>query len=63
MDAIKETHTEEIQEMINLGKQTGATDVNIINRIYEMKEKILVIEDMVEEVYSLVKEKCKYKKF
>ena len=41
--------------MENLGKQTGTTDASITNRIQEMEERISGIEDMLEEINSLVK--------
>ena len=34
--------------MENLGKQTGITDANINNRIYEMEERILGLEDTID---------------
>jgi hypothetical protein len=33
-------------EMESLGKRSGITDVNITNRIQEMEERILGVEDI-----------------
>lgn len=41
--------------MENLGKQTGTTDVNIINTTQEMEERISGIEDTIEEIDTSVK--------
>jgi hypothetical protein len=40
IEAIKETQTEDILEMENLGKRRGTTDAGMTNRIQEMKERI-----------------------
>ena len=45
-------------EIENLRKQSGTTNVSINNRIQEIEERILGLEDMIEETDSLVKEKC-----
>jgi hypothetical protein len=43
--------------MENLGKRTETTDTRITNRIQEMKERILSVEDTREEIDTLVKGK------
>ena len=40
--------------MENLGKRPGTIDISITNRIQEMRE-ISGIEDMIEEIATLVK--------
>ena len=45
-------------EIENLSKQSGITNVSINNRIQEIEERILGLEDMIEETDSSVKEKC-----
>ena len=52
-ESIKETQTEGNLEMKNLGTLAGTREVNLPNRIQEMEEDI---EDMIEEMYTLVKE-------
>ena len=48
--------------MKNLGKWTGTTDINTTNRIQEMEERILRIEDTIEEMDTAVKGNAKSKK-
>jgi hypothetical protein len=62
IEAIKNAQTEGILGMENLGKRTGTTDASIINRTQEMEEKILGVEDAVEEIDTAVKENVKSKK-
>ena len=57
----KKTQTETILEMEKPGKRTGTTDINITNRIHEMEERISDIEDIIDEINALVKEKAKSK--
>ena len=57
----KKTQTETILEMEKPGKRTGTTDINITNRIQEMEERISDIEDIIDEINALVKEKAKSK--
>jgi len=45
----------------NLGKRTGTTDTSIINRIQEIEERILGIEDTIEEFNTSVKENINVK--
>ena len=63
MEAIKETQTETILEMGNLGKRIGTADIRIINRIQEMKKTISGIKDTTEEIDTSVKEHAESKKF
>ena len=46
----------------NLGKRSGITDINIANRIQEIKERVSGVEDTVEEIDTNVKENSKHKK-
>jgi hypothetical protein len=51
-------------EMIeNLGKRTRIIDVNTTNRIQEMGERSLGVEDTGEDIDALVKENTKCKNF
>jgi hypothetical protein len=49
--------------MKNQAKRTLTTDTNITNRIQEMEEKILGIEDIIKEITSSDKENVKSQKF
>ena len=59
----KETQTEGILDMENLGKWTETTDANITYRIQAREERISGGEDTIEEINSLVKVKIKSNKF
>lgn len=48
--------------MGNLGKQTGTMDTNITNRIEEMRKRILIGEDTVEQIDTPGKENVKSKR-
>jgi hypothetical protein len=48
-------------EKENLGKRSRSTDVNISNRIQEIEERILCIEDTLEEIDTTVKGNSKHK--
>jgi methyl-accepting chemotaxis protein len=61
VETIKKTQKEANLEMENLEKRSGITDVSITNRIQEIKERILGIEDMVEELDTTIKENSKHK--
>lgn len=62
-EAIRKTQTEWNLEMENLGKGSGTTEASINNRIQKMEEKILGIEDMLEEIDLVIKENVKSHKF
>jgi hypothetical protein len=49
IEAIKKTQFEGIMEMENLGKQTGATNASITNRIQEMEERSQLL-DIIEYI-------------
>ena len=49
-------------EMRNLGTQTGTTEATFTNRTQEMEETTSVIEDMIEEMDTSVKENVKPQK-
>jgi predicted transcriptional regulator len=59
---IKKTQKEATLEMDHLGKRTGATDANITNRIKEIEERILGIEDTIEYIDTSDKGNTKCKK-
>jgi hypothetical protein len=63
VEAIKKTETEKILEVDNLSKLTGTSDTSITNRIQEMKETSSGVNDTIEEIFTLVKENIKSKKF
>ena len=46
--AIKKAQIEEIVEMENLGKRTETTHASITNKVPEMEERTLGIEDTIE---------------
>ena len=49
-ETTKETQNEATLKIKILGKKTGTTDVSIPNRIQELEEKILGIEDIIEDM-------------
>jgi DNA-binding Lrp family transcriptional regulator len=53
IEAIKKIQTEGTLEMANLGKRTGTTDENIINRMQEMEERISGVEYKKKLLYQL----------
>ena len=59
IETIKKTQREAKLERENLGKGSGVTDKNIINRIQVIEERISGIEDVSEDVYTKVKENTK----
>lgn len=50
IEAISKNTNQEFWKWNNLGKSTGYTDANIVNRKEDTEERILVIEDMIEEI-------------
>lgn len=60
--SIKKTKTERILEMKILRIWTEITEVNFTNKIWEMEERILGIEDTIEKMNISVKENVKPKK-
>ena len=48
-------------EIENIGKRSGITDVSITTRKQEIEERISGIEDSIEEIDTVVKEKSKHK--
>jgi predicted nucleic acid-binding Zn-ribbon protein len=63
IETIKKLQKETTLEIKNLRKRTGTADTSITNRIQEMEERILGIEDTIEEIGTLVKENIKCQKF
>ena len=61
IETIKKSQREITLEMDNLGKRSEVIDVNITNRIQEIKERISGAEDTIENIDTTVKgnEKCK----
>ena len=49
-ETTKETQNEANLKIKVLGKKTGTTDISIPNRILELEEKILGIEDIIEDM-------------
>ena len=45
----------------NLGKRSGATNANVINRIQEIEERHSGLENTIEDTYTMVKENIKHK--
>jgi hypothetical protein len=63
IEAIKKTQAEGILEMENPGKGIGTADTNITDRIQEVEDIILGIEDTIEQSNISIKENTKYKRF
>lgn len=63
IEAVKKTQMDAVLEMENIGKRTGNADASITNSIQDMKEKILDVEDSIEEIDTTVKKKAKCNKF
>jgi hypothetical protein len=62
IETVKKTQREAILEMDNLGKISGATEASIINRIQELEERISVVENIIKNIDTSVKENTKCKK-
>ena len=62
VETIKETQMEASLEMENLGKRTGITGVIITNIMQEREERILGVEDILEEIESTVNANSKHRK-
>ena len=45
-------------EIENLSKQSGTTNVSINNKMRDIEDRILGLEDMIEETDTSDKEKC-----
>jgi predicted nucleic acid-binding Zn-ribbon protein len=56
VETIKKTQMEANLEMKNIRKRSWITDVSVTNRIQEIEEKILRVEDIVEKIDTTVKE-------
>ena len=50
IETIKKSQRETTLEIKNLGKQSGAIDASISNRIQEMQERISGAEDTIENI-------------
>ena len=61
-EALKKPKTKGIQDKENLGKWKETTEQSLSNIIQEMKERILRVEDTINEVDSIVKENLKSNK-
>jgi len=62
VETLKKTQIVANQEMENLGKRLGITDLSITNRIQEVEERISGVEYTAEEINTTVKENSKDKK-
>jgi hypothetical protein len=62
IEETKNTQTEVLLEMENLGKRTGTTDISTNNRIQVTEESISDKEDTIREINVSVKENVKSKK-
>ena len=62
IETMMRTQIKTILETENLGKRSGITDVSFTNRTQEIEERILSVEDTVEEIDTTVKENSKCKK-
>ena len=62
VETTKKSQRETTMEIENLGKKSGAIDLNINNRIQEMEERISDAKDTIETMDSTVKENAKSKK-
>ena len=60
-EAVKKRQTKEMLEMENLRKRTGTIDSSITNIIQEMEERILGIEDTIEEIDNQLKKRSNLK--
>ena len=56
---IKKSQRETTLEIEILGKRSGVIDANITNRVQEIKERISVAEDTIENIDKTVKENAK----
>jgi hypothetical protein len=63
IEAIRKKQTEEILLMENLGKRTGTTDASIAKRIQEREDRILGVEDTIEEIIHQPKKVLNLKNF
>jgi chromosome segregation ATPase len=62
VESVKKIKMEANEEMENLRKRSGITDISITNRIQEIEERISGVEDTVGENDRTVKENSKHKK-
>ena len=62
IETLKKRQRETTLEIKNLGKRAEVTDTSITNRIQETEEKILGVEDTIEEIDTTVKPNTKIKK-
>jgi hypothetical protein len=63
IEAIKNTQTEGILEMENLGKWTGTTETSITKRKQEMEGRLSGVEDITEKTWYISQKHVKSKKF
>ena len=62
VETIKKSQKEAILKKENLGNRLGVRDTNITNRIQEIKERILGMEDTIKGIGTIVRENTKCKK-
>lgn len=63
IETVNKTKIEAIPLMETLRKNRNTTDKGITSRMQEMEERIFLLENTMEEIGRLIKEKAKSKKF
>jgi prefoldin subunit 5 len=58
IETIKKSQRETALEIENLGKKSGVIDTSITNRIQEIEERISGVEDTIENIGTILKEKA-----
>ena len=61
VESIKKTQTDKILEMKYLRKQIETIEASFVNKVQEMEERLLVIEDTIKEIDTSIKENVKSK--
>ena len=53
LESLKKTQNKENLEVKTLGTQTGTTETNFINKIYQMEDRVPGFENTIEEMNKL----------
>lgn len=61
VETIKKAQIEAALEMENLGTRSGITDISIMNRIQEKKERNSDVEETLKEIDTTSKKRSKHK--
>jgi hypothetical protein len=61
VETIKKIQMKATLEMENLGKKPGNKDVSINNKIQEIEERFLGVQDTLEDTDTMVKQNLKQK--